>query len=395
VPDLKEGQLMDGSRKPSDLERLLAARNRVSRRGFLQATGYGSLAWFLAACERQLGQRPRATDEPVPRLTGELEDELVVYNWAAYLNPESIKAFEKETGVKVRATDFYESNEEMIAKLRGGATGYDLVAPTGGYVPAMAEEGLLRPLDLSRIPNIANVDQRFLGFPYDPDNRYHVPKDWGTTGIGYLTKFVEEDVTTWRQFYDLGEKYSGKYTVLDSQYEVIGSALKMLGYSYNSDDPAEVDQAVEELIPFKPHLGSITSSQYRQMMSRADIYLALGWNGDFFYVIEDQPSVKYVIPEEGTEYWIDTWAVPASAPHPVAAHEFINWILTPENQGRESNYTYYASCVTGAQEFTDRAIAGDPAIYPPAEVTDNLEFATTEPEVVQLRADAWNRFLAA
>jgi spermidine/putrescine transport system substrate-binding protein len=390
---------MDGERRtPTDLDRLVAGSKRtaINRRRFLQAAAMAPAAAFLAACERQIGRRPgAASPEASPRLGGQIEDELVIYNWAAYLNPKSVKAFEEEFGIEVRATDFYESNEEMIAKLRGGAGGYDLVAPTGGYIEAMAEEGLLMPLDLSRIPNISNVDERFLGFPYDPENRYHIPKDWGTTGIGYLQKFVDEDVTTWAQFFDLGEKYSGRYTVLDSQYELIGAALKRLGYSYNSASESEVDDALEVLIPFKPHISAITSSQYRQMMSRAETYLALGWNGDFFYVIEDQPSVKYVIPEEGTEYWIDSWAIPAQAPHPVAAHEFINWILTPENQGRETGYTYYASAVTGAEEFTPRAIVNDPSIYPPAEVVDKLEFARTDADIVQLRADAWNRFLAA
>lgn len=388
-----EGRGRDG--RPMDLERLLAGARRttLARRRFLQAAVMTPVAAFLAACQRRIGGP--ASQPTDARLTGSIEDELVIYNWAFYLNPDSVKAFEEEFGIKVHTSDLYESNEEMIAKLRAGAGGYDLVAPTGGYIPAMAEEGLLRPLDLSRIPNLANVDERFLGFPWDPDNRFHVPKDWGTTGIGYLQDFVEEDVTTWRQFYDLGEKYSGKYTVLDSQFEVIGSALKLLGYSYNSDSEDEVNEALDVIIPFKEHISSVTSSQYRQMMSRADTYLALGWNGDFFYVYEDQPSVKYVIPEEGTEYWVDTWAVPAEAPHPVAAHEFMNWILTPENQGRESSYTYYASTVTGAEEFTPKAIVNDPSIYPPPEVTDKLEYAETDPAIVQLRADAWNRFLAA
>lgn len=391
---------MDGQRrKPSDVDRLIAGmkRTRIPRRRFLQAAAMAPAAAFLAACERQIGRTPRTeSPEAPPTLTGEIEDELVIYNWAFYLNPKTVKAFEEEFGVEVQATDFYESNEEMIAKLRGGVTGYDLVAPTGGYIDSMAEEGLLTPLDLSRIPNLANVDERFLGFPYDPENRYHIPKDWGTTGIGYLQKFVDEDVTTWAQFFDLGEKYSGRYTVLDSQYEVIGAGLKRLGYGYNTTSEAEIDEALDILIPFKPHISAITSSQYRQKMSRAETYLALGWNGDFFYVYEDQPSVKYVIPEEGTEYWIDTWAIPTGAPHPVAAHEFINWILTPENQGRETSYTYYASAVAGAEEFTAKAIVNDPAIYPPSDVTDNLEVARSDdPEIVQLRADAWTRFLAA
>jgi spermidine/putrescine-binding protein len=381
---------------PTDLDRLVAGMRRVSlpRRRFLRAAAMAPVAAFLAACERQIQRVARPSASP-SKLSGVLEDELVIYNWANYLNPESIKAFEKEFNVKVHATDFYESNEEMIARLRGGATGYDLVAPTGGYVGSMAEAGLLFALDHSKIPNLANVNERFVGFPYDADNRYHVPKDWGTTGIGYLTANVEENVTKWADFYGLAEKYSGKYTVLDSQFEVLGSALKMLGFGYNSTDEGEMDQALDVLIPFKPHIASITSSQYRQMMSRGDTFLALGWNGDFFYVLEDQPSVKYVIPEEGTEYWIDSWAIPASAPHPNLAHAFINWILTPENQGRETNFTYYASCVTGAEEHTDQALAQDTSIFPPAEVTDKLEIASAEPAVVQLRASAWTKFLAA
>ena len=366
----------------------------MTRRRFLQAAGMTPLAAYLAACSRDVrpGGRPEPGGQPT---SAELEDELVVYNWAAYLNPDNVAAFEEEYGVTVRAEDFYGSNEEMLARVQAGASGYDIVAPTGYMVQIMKDEGLLLQLDHSRMPNMANIDPRFTGLSFDSEMRFHMPKDWGTTGFGYLGKFVTEDPASWAQFFDLGPKYSGRYTVLDSSPEVIGAGLKRLGYSYNTTNQAEVDEALALLVDLKPHIASITSSQYRQMMSRADTYLALGWNGDFFYVAEDQPSVKYVIPEEGTEYWVDVWAVPAEAPHPVAAHEFMNWILTPENQGRESSYTYYASTVTGAEEFTPKAIVNDPSIYPPPEVTDKLEYAETDPEIVQLRADAWNRFLAA
>lgn len=380
----------------TDLDRLVdAARRRpLSRRRFLQAAGYGSLAAFLAACERRIGGQQQGGRQPTAT-TGALEDTLVIYNWAAYLNPESIKAFEKEYGVTVQATDFYESNEELLAKLQGGAEGYDLIAPTGYMVEIMAEEGLLMELDHSRLPNLPNIDPRFTGLAFDPEMRYHAPKDWGTTGFGYLSKFVKEPMTAWAQFFGLGPQYTGRYTVLDGPYEVVSAAVKRLGYSWNTTVQSEIDEALELLIDFKPHVRAITSTQYRQMMSRAETWLALGWNGDFFYVYEDQPSVRYVIPEEGTEFWVDTWAVPASAPHPNLAHEFINWILTPERQGVESSYTYYASCVAGAQEHTAKAVANDPSIYPPPEVTDKLEATAGDPEAVQLRTDAWRRFQAA
>jgi spermidine/putrescine transport system substrate-binding protein len=283
----------------------------------------------------------------------------------------------------------------MLARVQAGASGYDVVAPTGYMVQIMKDEGLLLELDHSRMPNMANVDSRFTGLSFDAEMRYHMPKDWGTTGFGYLGKFVKEGPTSWAQFFDLGPAYSGRYTVLDSAPEVVGAGLKRLGYSYNTTNQGEVDEALDLLVGLKPHISSITSSQYRQMMSRADSYLALGWNGDFFYVLEDQPSVRYVIPEEGTEFWVDTWAILADAPHPNLAHEFINWILTPERQGTESSFTYYASCVAGAQEHTDQAVANDPNIYPPAEVVDRLEANTGDPAALDQRNEAWRKFKAA
>jgi spermidine/putrescine transport system substrate-binding protein len=379
---------------PTDLDRLLAGMKRrpMTRRSFLRAAAVGPAAAYLAACSRNVAPRTPAARTPTSTA---LEKELVIYNWANYLNEANVKAFQEEYDVTVRATDFYESNEEMIAKLKGGAGGYDLVAPTGGYIEAMAKEGLLLKLDRNRLPNLSNVDPKFRGFLWDPNNDYSAPKDWGTTGFGFLSDKVKEDMKSWADFYSLAPTYSKKYTVLDSMYEVLGSALKKRGFSYNSVDESEVDAATEDIIKLKPHIAAVTSTDYRQLMSRADAFVSLGWNGDFFYVLEDQPSVKYVIPTEGTEYWVDTWAIPASAPHPNLAHEFINWILTPERQGVESSFTYYASAVTGAKEHTDKAVASDPNIYPPDDVIAKLEQAKVTPKALELRQAAWDKFLAS
>ncbi|MEX1046624.1 MAG: spermidine/putrescine ABC transporter substrate-binding protein [Actinomycetota bacterium] len=363
-----------------------------SRRGFLRAAIVAPSAAVLAACTKKVGQPSGDTGGGTS--TGQLEDTVAFYNWAAYLNPATRKAFEKQYDVDT-TLDFFASNEELINKLKAGAKGYDLIAPTGYAVDIMRKENLLLELDHSRIPNKSNVDPRFLDLSFDPGNRFSMPKDWGTTGFGYLQKYVKEDMTTWADFFKLAPKYSGKYTVLDSSPEVIGGALKMLGYGYNTTNKEEVDAAVDELIKIKPHIGAITSSNYRQIMQRGDSYVALGWNGDFFYVAAKQPSVKYVIPTEGTEYWVDTWSIPATAPHPNAAMEFINWVLTPENQARETNYTYYASAVTGAREATDPAIANDPAIYPDESVVDSLEANDGNPEAFNLRNEAWTKFKSA
>jgi spermidine/putrescine transport system substrate-binding protein len=383
-------------RKPTDLERVLAATRRrpVSRRRFLGMAAAAPVAAWLAACRRNVGpETPGGAASPAS--PGPLEDELIVYNWTNYLNPETIKAFESEFGVKVRATDFFESNEELLAKIQGGAQGYDVVAPTGYMVEIMAKENLLLPLDVNRIPNLANVEDRFLGLDFDPENRFHVPKDWGTTGFMYLTDRVKEDLTSWNDFYGVAPDYSGRYTVLDGAVEVTGSFLKKLGYSWNTTEQSEVDEAVAEMVAFKPHVRAITSTEYRELLSRADAFLALGWNGDYFYIVEDQPSTKYVIPSEGTEFWIDCWSILASAPHPNLAHEFLNWILTPERQGVETNFTYYASAVEGAADHTIKAIVNDPSIYPPAEVTNKLEATASDPLLVEQRTEAFTRFQSA
>jgi spermidine/putrescine transport system substrate-binding protein len=364
-------------------------RRPISRRGVLRLGIMVPTAAALAACSKKVGG---TSSSPTPSATNTvLEDELNIYNWAAYLNPDNLKAFKSEYSVDA-TQDFYASNEEMIAKLKGGATGYDIIAPTGYAVEILAKSGLLLELDHSRIPNLSNADPQFLGAGFDPDNRFSVPKDWGTTGVGFLTDHVSEDITSWAQFYDLAAKYSGKYTVLDSSPEVVGSALKLLGYSYNSLDQGEVDQATDKLISIKGDIAAITSSQYRQMMQREETYVALGWNGDFFYVKKPH---TYVIPSEGSEFWLDNWCIPASAPHPNLAHEFLNWILTPEHQATETSYTYYASCVPDAKPLVDPAISGDPSIYPPDDVIAKLETAIADPTFLQQRNDAWTKFKSA
>jgi spermidine/putrescine-binding protein len=364
-------------------------RTPLTRRSALRVAAVIPAAAALAACSKKVGgPASAATTSPT---SAALEDSLNVYNWTAYLNPDNLKAFESQYSIKA-TQDFYASNEDLIAKLKAGAKGYDIIAPTGYAVEILAKTGYLTPLDHSKIPNLANADARFLNAGFDPGNKYSAPKDWGTTGVGYLTDHVSEDITSWAQFFDLAGKYSGKYTVLDSAPEVVGGALKLLGYSYNSLDAGEVDAATNKLISIKKDIAAVTSTNYRQMMQREETYVALGWNGDFFYVKKPH---KYVIPSEGSEFWLDNWCIPAGAPHPNLAHEFINWILTPEHQATESSYTYYASCVPDAKPKIDPAVANDPAIYPADDVVAKLETAIADPMFQQLRNDAWTKFKSA
>ncbi len=391
--------------------------HRVTRRGFIYIAGASSAAAFLAACGGQTvsptsapptaapaapTSAPAPTTAPVPTpASAALEKELFLYNWADYVNPDNVDAFSKANNVKV-TLDFYESNEDLLAKVEAGGTGYDVVAPTGYMVQIMAEKGLLLPLDLSRIPNFKYMGPKFAsGRPHDPDNKWSVTKDWGTTGIAWNSEKIKEDVTSLDDFWKLAAKYPGKTAVMDSSPEVIGLTLKYLGYPYNSCDPKQLDEALKKLLELKPNLKAFDSS-YFDLLSTDEVWMSLAWNGDVFNANSKRKdagkpeSIQYVIAKEGGEVWEDDWVILKNAPHPNAAYAWINFILDPENQAKESDYTYYSSGEDEAKKYMDKEVTENPAIYPPDEVIAKLEAAETLPgDCLQAREELWTKLKSA
>jgi spermidine/putrescine transport system substrate-binding protein len=371
-------------------------RRAVTRRGFVAA---GAATAFLAACggSSDTSGDDDSSSEDKAKQTAELGGTLHYYNWADYVAPETYPAFTKATGVKVKK-DFFVSNEELQAKLQGGATGYDLAAPTGYMVQILAEAGLLEELDWSQMPTVEKtIDARFRKLPYDPEDKYSVAKDWGTTGFCYRTDLVKEKPTSWREFVDLAKgPYSGKVTVLDGIPECVGSMLVMLGYSYNSDDEGEIDEAKKELIDLKPHLLAITSTEYKQMLIDGKAVMSLGWNGDGAAVVAKKPA-EYVVAEEGGEFWVDAYVIPKGTKNPAAAHAWIDYVYDPEHNAVETEFTYYGSPVK--RELLKPVI--DPKVYSnddvfPAEATvAKLEPNKVTPEGTKLRDRAWTEFKAA
>jgi len=368
---------------------------RYSRKGFVAIS---AMTAFLAAC----GGSTSADDEAAgPATTAEtakkLSGELFYYNWADYVNPETYPAFEKATGVKVKK-DFYASNEDLQAKLQGGARGYDLIVPTGYMVQILADAGLLTEIDWSKLPKVqSNLDPKFKGLPFDPEDKFSVPKDWGTTGFVYRTDLVKEKPTSWRDFYDLAKgPYSKKVTVLDGIPEVVGSALVMLGYSYNSDDPAELEAAKQELIALKPHILAITSTEYKQMVVDGKAVMALGWNGDGAFVASKKPA-QYVIAEEGGEFWVDSYAIPTGAKNPDAAHAWIDYVYDPKNNSVETAYTYYGSPLKRdlLDGVLDAEVLGNESVFPAEATLEKLEPNSVSAEGTKLRDRIWTEFKAA
>jgi spermidine/putrescine transport system substrate-binding protein len=367
----------------------------ITRKGFVFA---GAASAFIAACGGSSDTSSKDDGSSnKPKKAAELTGVLHYYNWADYVNPETYTAFTAATGVKIKK-DFFVSNEELQAKLQGGARGFDLAAPTGYMVQILADAGLLEELDWSQLATVEkNLDPQFRKLPYDPDDKWSVPKDWGTTGFMYRSDLVKEKPTTWREFVDLAKgPYSGKVTVLDGIPECVGSMLCMLGYSYNSEDEAEIDQAKKELIDLKPHLLAITSTEYKQMLIDGKAVMALGWNGDGAAVAAKKPA-DYVIAEEGGEFWVDAYVIPKGAENPTAAHAWIDYVYDPKANSLETEFTYYGSPVKRdlLEPVMDKKVFTNEDVFPPEATLENLEPNSVSPDGTKLRDRAWTEFKAA
>jgi spermidine/putrescine transport system substrate-binding protein len=363
----------------------------LSRRDFLALSAVTTGGLLLAACGAPAAVAPAG-------LAGKpLENALNIYNWSQYLNPDTLKQFQAaHSGMTVKQ-DTYASNEDMLAKIEAGAKGYDIVVPTGYMVKIMIEKNLLYPIDHSLLTNYSHIDSRFTQSGYDLGNKYSIPKDWGTTGFGFRKDKIKQGMTSWKDFFEMAPSFSGKISVLDGANEVIGSTLKYLGHSYNSDSDQELSAARDTLLKFKPHVGHIDSANYKTLLANGDLAYSMGWNGDFAAILALTPSppVQYVIPSEGSEFWVDTWAVLRTAPDPVAAHTFINFILDPKIEGLEANYSYYANPETDATPFITNGIPKDPTVYPPQSELDKLESNKPTPKGQRMRDQIFAEFKAA
>jgi spermidine/putrescine-binding protein len=332
-----------------------------------------SVMLVAAACgDDDGGDAEAAACEP-----GQTDGDLDLYNWSEYIDPELIPAFEAEYGVSVTET-FFESNEVMLAQVEAGGANYDLIVPSDYMISIMADEGLLIPLDKGAITNLGNLDPTFTGLPFDPDGEYSVPYQWGTTGIGFAYEAVGEDFDpSWALIFEPDPSYAGQISFLNDARETLGAALKYLGYSVNTTDEGELQEAVDLLKGIKDSIAKFDSDQYEDDLVSGDIMVAHGWSGDFFFAFDDVDGWEdfgYIIPEEGAVAWVDNMAIPTTADAPCTAHTFIDFILDAENGGALTNYNYYGSPNAAAEPYVLEEILEDEAIYPPDEVFERLEF---------------------
>jgi spermidine/putrescine transport system substrate-binding protein len=321
---------------------------------------------------------------------GELAEELHIYNWSEYIDPEIYADFEEEFGVKV-IEDTFASNEDLLAKLQAGATGYDLIVPSDYMVAIMIELELLAEINYDNIPNFENIDDLFLDPPYDPGNKYSVPYQWGTTGIGYNAELFDDPPDSWSYLFDeaMAAPYAGRMSMLNDARETIGAALAYLGYSINTTDEAQLEEAKQLLIQQKEWVSTYDSDGFEDLLASGEVDIGHGWSGDYFAAAEEAEQVWYIIPKEGGVIWTDNLAIPESAPSQYTAEVFINYLLRPEVGARITNYTWFGSPNKASEEFIDAEILEEPAIYPPPEVMDRLEFIRDVGEATSLYDRIW------
>jgi spermidine/putrescine-binding protein len=354
-------------------------RRDLSRRQFLAGTFSGLAAAALASgCQRRPGA-PRAGSAEL----GPIERELNIYNWSDYIAPEILPAFEREFGVQV-TYDTFESSEEMVAKLQAGARGYDLVVPPTYGVTALIATGLLAPLSIRYLSNRTNLAAAFRGLAHDPEDRYTVPWQWGMTGIAWRTDLLPSAPDSWAVF--LEPRYRGKLTMLDDPRDVIGAFLRLRGHSINSVDPAELEEAQRDAVLAKRNLKAYLSAPVKAQLIAGDVWLAQLWNGDAAQAAREQPALGWVLPKEGSTLWIDSLVTPAAAPHPRAAHEFINFSLRPDIAAKISAATGY-----GTPNRAAMPLLPNPVPYPSTNELARLEIQKDLGRATELWDDVWTR----
>jgi spermidine/putrescine-binding protein len=282
------------------------------------------VAGVLGGCAQPAA--PTTAPTTAPAAAGE-EKVLNLFAWSEYIPQALLDGFTQETGIKVNY-DAYASNEEMYAKIKAGASGYDLVQPSDYWVGVMSREGLLAELDLSKIPNIANADPALPYELYDPGHKYSVPYQWGSAAIVVNTDKITQPIDSYTDLWN--PDFAGKIVLLDDERQVIGMALLALGYSPNTTDPAELAEAKDLLLKLVPGVRLFDSDTPSTAILTGEADIGLTWNGEASIAHAENPAVTFVYPKEGTVFWYDNLAMVKGAAHPEAALAFMNYVLRPE-----------------------------------------------------------------
>jgi spermidine/putrescine transport system substrate-binding protein len=304
---------------------------------------------------------------------GTSRDQLDIYTWTQYINPELLKTFTAQTGIKVVAS-FYDSNEVMLARLQAGGGGsYSIVYPSDYMVQKMVAKGLVTRLNHQRLVGLENLFPRFQNPTYDPDNSYSIPYSWGTTGLIYNSEILKNPPQDWEYLWQNKELLFKRMTLLNDVREVMGAALRMLGYSYNSKNEAEIKQAYEKLKELKGAIAAFETDAWRNQIVAGDLILAMCYSSDGVKINQENPKLKYVIPKSGSSLWTDTVVILQTAPNPEGAYSWLNFILQPEVAAKISQVLTIATPNRAAYEQLPKKIQTNTELFPPENLLQKCE----------------------
>jgi spermidine/putrescine-binding protein len=316
-----------------------------------------------------------------------------LYGWSEYVPQDLLDAFTQKYGVKVNY-DAYASNEELLAKLQAGASGYDVIIPSDYMISVMSKLDMLEPIDLSHIPNFKNIDDQLKNPSYDPGNRYTVPYQWGTVAIAVNTEKVQKPITRFADLWD--PMFKNNLVVLDDEREIIGMALVVLGYDKNSTDPAQLEAAKQKLLELTPNIKLYDSDSPKTALLSGEVIAGVVWNGEAALAHQENSAIDYVLPEEGCGVWYDNLALPKDPPHKDAAEAFLNWVLTPEMSVLITRDFPYSNPNKAALELLAKenpdayqAYMDFPATNPPADVLKKCHLITDVGQAMTLWDKTW------
>ncbi|MBI9012682.1 MAG: ABC transporter substrate-binding protein [Clostridiales bacterium] len=314
------------------------------------------------------------------------EDVVYVYNWGDYIDESIIDMFEEETGIKV-IYEMFETNESMYTKLKNGGNHYDVAIPSDYMITKMIKEEMIQKIDMSKIENYSNIGDAYKQQAFDPNDEYSIPYFFGTNGILYNKTMVSEPVDSWSILWS--DEYKNQILMNNSQRDSIMVALKLLGYSMNTTDSAELEEAKNLLLEQRDLVLAYVVDNGKDMMINEEAAFLVTWNGDAIWLIDENPNLDYVIPKEGSNIWIDSMVIPADAKNVDNAHKFIDFMLREDIAYLNTDYVGYSTPNTKAFDMLDDSMKNNVIAYPDLDQLNGMEVFIDLGEDLELYNDIW------